>query len=282
MNIRFEDVSYEYRSVLSDVRAALSHVTFEIAPGELIAVAGPAGSGKTTLVQHLNGLLSPTSGRVLFDGNPLGPKEAAAARRRVGVVFQFPENQLFEETVFDDVAFGPRNLGLPEAEIENRVWTSLKRVGFSGREIGKSSPFSLSGGEQRRAAIAGILAMEPEALVLDEPTVGLDPRSAGLIETVIRQYHRFGRSVIFVSHDMDFTARLADRVLVLESGRILFDGPARTLFDDDSLVHRAGLRIPHTVAFMKNMRERGLPVRTDCFTVEEAKRELSRAFHAKS
>jgi energy-coupling factor transport system ATP-binding protein len=279
MRIRFDNVSYEYRSALDSGRGALDKASFEIAPGESVAIAGSAGSGKTTLVQHLNGLLTPSSGRIFFDGQSLNPKELTGIRKRVGVVFQFPENQLFEETVFDDAAYGPRNFGYPEPAVESAVWSALERVGFTDRRIGKASPFTLSGGEQRRVAIAGILAMEPEMLVLDEPTAGLDIRSARLIETVIREYHQLGRSVVFVSHDMDFTARIAERILVLDSGRILFDGPTRQLFENEPLVKSAGLRLPHTVSFMKTAAEKGLQVRTDCLTVEEAKNELIRVLH---
>ena len=191
-------------------------------------------------------------------------------------MFQFPEIQLFEETVFDDVAFGPRNLGVSKDEIENRVRHSLSLVGLDFERFRNLSPFQLSGGEKRRVAIAGILAMEPQVLVLDEPTVGLDTRSASMVEDVIRSYHRIGKTIVFISHDMDFVARLAERIIVLKNGLVHFEGSKRDLFQDETVLKQADLGLPHICQFMHQVKSKGYPVRTDVFTIDDAKSELMR------
>lgn len=248
-----------------------------------MAIVGAAGSGKTTLIQHFNGLHQPTQGRVLVDSKDLSVSKShlAWARRMVGLVFQFPEIQLFEETVYDDIAFGPRNLSLSEKDVDESVRSSLQLVGLDFERFHKHSPFHLSGGEKRRVAIAGVLAMNPQVLVLDEPTVGLDHRSASLVEDVIASYHRQGKTVVFVSHDMNLVARLAERIVVLNRGRVWFDGPKERLFRDSEILKNTGLVLPEVCRFMLKVRERGFPVRTDVFTVEDARRELERVMGKK-
>ncbi|MDM7925318.1 MAG: energy-coupling factor transporter ATPase [bacterium] len=278
LNVRLENVSYSYRSPFLETRNALDGVSAAFGPGECVALVGPSGSGKTTLIQHLNGLLRPTSGAVVFDGLDLADRRADLneARRRIGLVFQLPETQLFEETVFADVAFGPKNLGLSGSRLESAVAAAMERVGLSFDAYRNRSPFHLSGGEKRRAALAGVFAMEPEWIVLDEPTAGLDWESSSRVESILAGFHKSGRSVLFVSHDMDLVARLAERVILLEKGRLRYDGPVRPFFLSDH-PERTGLGRPSVWAAMESFRSRGIPVRTDVLTMEEAEAELRRA-----
>jgi energy-coupling factor transport system ATP-binding protein len=278
--VRLEHLSYSYRSPFYETRAALDDVSAGFGPGEVAALVGPSGSGKTTLIQHFNGLLRPTAGAVIADGVDLSDSKTDLndIRRRIGLVFQLPETQLFEETVFSDVAFGPKNLGFSGDPLEGRVRDALERVGLDFDAYRNRSPFHLSGGEKRRAAMAGVFAMDLEWIVLDEPTAGLDWESSRRVETILSEFHASGRSVLFVSHDMDLVARLAGRVILLEAGRIRFDGPVREFFLSDR-PENAGLGKPSTVSAMESFRNRGIPVRTDVFTVEEAEQELRRAFN---
>jgi energy-coupling factor transport system ATP-binding protein len=280
LRVRLENVTYWYRSPFFTEHRALDDVSMDIRPGVCLALVGASGSGKTTLIQLLNGLLRPTTGSVLVDETDLSNRKADlyAIRRRIGLVFQFPEAQLFEETVFEDVAFGPKNLGHSRAEVEANVRSAMERVGLDPERYRNQSPFHLSGGEKRRAAIAGVLAMDPEMLVLDEPTAGLDWEGSRRIETILSDYHRLGRTVLFVTHDMDLVGRLADRIVVLEKGRIGFEGGKSELFQaEGGILARAGLTTPSVSDAMRYYREKGLPVRTDVFTVEEAKEELRKA-----
>ena len=277
LNVRLENLSYSYRSPFLETRNALDGVSAVFGPGECVALVGPSGSGKTTLIQHLNGLLRPTSGAVLLDGLDLADRRADLneARRRIGLVFQLPETQLFEETVFADVAFGPKNLGLSGSRLESAVAAAMERVGLSFDAYRNRSPFHLSGGEKRRAALAGVFAMEPEWIVLDEPTAGLDWESSGRVESILAGFHGSGRSVLFISHDMDLVARLAQRVILLEKGRLRYDGPVGPFFLSDH-PERAGLGRPSVSAAMESFRSRGIPVRTGALTMEEAEAELRR------
>jgi energy-coupling factor transport system ATP-binding protein len=254
-------------------------VSMEIRTGECVALVGASGSGKTTLIQHLNGLLKPDSGSVRIDGTDLAsPKtDLNAIRKRIGLVFQFPESQLFEETVFQDVAFGPKNLGFSPEEVEAHVRSALLRVGLDPERCKSQSPFHLSGGEKRRAAIAGVLAMDPEMLALDEPTAGLDWEAGRRVESILSDCLRLGRTVLFVSHDMDLVGRLAERVIVMEGGRTTYDGGKSDLFRNQNVLIRAGLTLPSVSRAMASFQERGIPVRSDVFTMEEAGDELRRA-----
>lgn len=278
LKVEFKQVSFEYRSSLMPVHRALERVSFKIGAGEIVAIVGPSGSGKTTLLQHLNGLLRPTSGRIFIDDQDLHSSAGLLQqiRRRIGVVFQFPEIQLFEERVAQDVAFGPKNIGMTGAELDQHVQSALQMVGLDLNKYKDRSPFHLSGGEKRRVAIAGILAMNPEILVLDEPTVGLDQSSTDCIVRVIRTYQSSGKTVIFVSHNIDLVAELSDRILVLEEGRVTFDGSCPDLFSNDAVLERAALRLPQIVAWMRSLVRRGLAVRTDVYSIQEAKAEMRR------
>ena len=230
------------------------------------------------MVQLFNGLLRPTEGRVFVGSTDLSAPDTDWKRIRgeVGLAFQFPELQLFEETVLEDVAFGPLSFGLNRPDAEERARRALAFVGLSPDEYGDRSPFSLSGGECRRAALAGVFAMEPRVLVLDEPTAGLDEEGTRRVEGLIREYHARGRTVVCVSHHMDFIARLADEIVVLSRGEVLFDGGKDALFEDADLLREAGLELPGVTRVLHGLRKRGKAVRTNLYTVREAREELNR------
>lgn len=262
---------------------ALRGVDLVVRRGECLGLVGPTGSGKSTLVQHFNGLLRPTEGKVWVDGVEVRPASPALreVRRKVGLLFQYPEHQLFEATVSDDVAFGPRNLGLGPEEVEERVRESLQWVGLDPDRFGPRSPFSLSGGEMRRVAIAGVLAMRPEVLVLDEPTAGLDPEGRREILGRIRDLHRkAGLTVVLISHSMDDVARLCQRVVVLHRGQVFLDAPVREAFAQAERLRSIGLDVPRVTDVLLRLRQAGLPVRCDRLTVEEACEEIVRVLGA--
>lgn len=280
MSIELKQVTYTYMAKTPFERTALSDVTLTIEEGSLTAIAGHTGSGKSTLVQHLNGILQPTQGQVLVDGQDLAGKgkEALAARRRVGMVFQYPEHQLFEETVAADVAFAPKNLGLVGEEVEQRVHRAMAFVRLDYDVYKERSPFQLSGGQKRRAAIAGVLAMEPKYLVLDEPTAGLDPRGReDLLRRILKLRREKKMTILFVSHSMDDIARLADRVVFMHEGRVLVDAPPREAFAAEAAIQQAGLEMPGTALILKKLRQQGLAVAPDAFTVEEAVKRIAKA-----
>ncbi|MFC2336459.1 MAG: energy-coupling factor transporter ATPase [Negativicutes bacterium] len=280
MSIEVNQVTYTYMPGTAFERTALSKITLTIEEGVLTAIAGHTGSGKSTLVQHLNGILRPTQGSVLVDGQDLSAKDKTSitARRRVGMVFQYPEHQLFEETVEEDIAFGPKNLGLSSEEIARRVRRAMELVRLDYDTYRERSPFQLSGGQKRRAAIAGVLAMEPKYLVLDEPTAGLDPRGRDdLLQRIVRLHREKKMTVIFVSHNMDDIARLADRVIFMHEGRVLLDRPPREAFREKLALKTAGLEEPETVTLLEKLQQRGLAVDTDAFTAEETARRIIRA-----
>lgn len=258
---------------------ALRGVDLVVRRGECLGLVGPTGSGKSTLVQHFNGLLRPTEGRVWVDGVEIRPGTAVVreVRRKVGLLFQYPEHQLFEATVFDDVAFGPRNLGLDPEEVQERVRESLEWVGLDPDRFGPRSPFSLSGGEMRRVAIAGVLAMRPQVLVLDEPTAGLDPEGRREILNRVRDLHRKAAlTVVLISHSMDDVARLCQRVVVLHRGQVFLDAPVREAFAQSDRLRSIGLDVPRVTDVLLRLRAAGLPVRCDRLTVEEACEEIVR------
>jgi energy-coupling factor transport system ATP-binding protein len=252
---------------------ALRDVTLSIDAGELVGIIGPTGSGKSTLIQHFDALLRPTEGTVRVAGIDLADRRAdvKTVRQQVGLVFQYPEHQLFEETVYDDVAYGPRNLGLDADAVRERVIESLTLVGIEPDRFGRRSPFSLSGGEMRRVAIAGVLAMRPTVLVLDEPAAGLDPRGKEDLLGQIRTLHQERRqTVLLVTHSMDEVAQLARRLIVLAGGTVVMDGPAREIFRRADDLAALGLGVPAITELMLRLQRNGVPVRPDALTVDEA------------
>lgn len=273
--IACEGLTYTYLRGTPLETVALRGIDLEVRTGELLAIIGPTGSGKSTLVQHFNGLLRPTSGTVRINGEDLwAPKtDRRRARQRVGLVFQFPEAQLFEETVRRDVAFGPRNLALPDDVVADRVEEALTQVGLDPTQFGERSPFGLSGGEMRRVAIAGILAMQPRVLVLDEPTAGLDPQGREELLTRFEGLHRQGLTIVLISHDMDVVARLAGRIVVLHEGRIILEGSPREVFAREAELQAIGFTLPQAARLARLLRERGLPV-DDMLTIGEARRAI--------
>ena len=273
-----EDLTFVYNRGLPTERTALNGINLEIKKGDFVGLVGATGSGKSTLVQHLNALLFPTSGEVILEGVGLSAvskrKDKTAdlkqIRQRVGLVFQFPELQLFEDTVYDDVAFGPKNLGMSEEKIDGNVRDSMLKMGLDFDGFASRSPFSLSGGEQRKVAIAGILALNPEVLILDEPTCGLDSRSTEEMEKLLKDLNSMGVTVILVSHNMDLIAELAEKIILLDQGRVVSFCRKEEFFKDSERIKSVGLDLPKVVEFVWKLKERGLEVRTDIFTKEEA------------
>ncbi|NLM85717.1 MAG: energy-coupling factor transporter ATPase [Clostridiales bacterium] len=259
MPIVLEQVSHHYRSG-PQTTIALDNINMTIKDGELLALIGHTGSGKSTLAQHLNGLLEPSSGRVLLDGEDINQKGASrrALRFKVGLVFQYPEHQLFEETVYKDIAFGPKNMGLKDEEIDLRVKNAMAQVGLVFDEIQGRSPFELSGGQMRRVALAGVLAMQPRVLVLDEPTAGLDPSARDFLLGDIQRLNRAGTTVVLISHAMDDVARLATRVAVLEKGRLVMEGTPVDIFTQQEKLSSMGLDIPENFKLAAELRKAGL------------------------
>ena len=272
MSIVIEQLNYVYMSGGPYETKALNNVNLTIGDGEFIGLIGHTGSGKSTLVQHLNGLLMPSSGRILVDGMDLADKatDRRAVRQRVGLVFQYPENQLFEETVEKDIAFGPKNLGLDENEIARRVKDAMRRVALDYDELHERSVFELSGGQMRRVAIAGVLAMEPQVLVLDEPGAGLDPRGREEILSLIRDLHReAGTTIVMVSHSMDDVASLAERVIVMNHGEVVMDGVPRDVFSCGEELRGMGLDVPQAVILAQKLREKGYDIPEGIYRTEE-------------
>ena len=274
--IRVENLTHTYGAGTPFCRSAVEHMDVSVYRGELLGLIGHTGSGKSTLIQHLNGLLKPTEGRVLLDGKDIWeePKKIRDVRFRVGLVFQYPEYQLFEDTVYKDIAFGPKNMGLSGDELDRRIRDAAR---FAGLDEGllEKSPFALSGGQKRRVAIAGVIAMEPEVLVLDEPSAGLDPRGREELLEHIRAYHEErGNTVVLVSHSMEEIARYADRIVVLAHGKALMSGTPREVFARGQELVRAGLDVPQTTRIAMELQKRGLPIDPAVYTVEELARSL--------
>ena len=259
MPIVLEKLSHHYKSG-PNTAVALEDIDLTIKDGELLALIGHTGSGKSTLAQHLNGLLEPTSGRVLLNGEDINQKGAnrRALRFQIGLVFQYPEHQLFEETVYKDIAFGPKNMGLSEEEIDARVRGAMARVGLEFDEMKDRSPFELSGGQMRRVALAGVLAMQPKVLVLDEPTAGLDPRARDYLLKDVKQLNEEGTTVVLISHAMDEVARLATRVAVLEKGKLVMEGPTDEVFIQQERLSKMGLDVPEAFKLALRLQEEGL------------------------
>lgn len=274
--LRVEHLSHIYSSGTPFEKRAVDDVAFSARSGEFIALIGHTGSGKSTLIQHFNGLLKPTSGRVLINGEDIFSSKdmTRAARFAVGLVFQYPEYQLFEETIYKDIAFGPKNMGLDASEIDRRVRDAVKIVGIP-EDLLEKSPFELSGGQKRRVALAGVFAMEPEVLVLDEPMAGLDPAGREDVFRFIREYHdRHGTTVIFVTHSMEDAARMAQRIIVMRRGHIELDGPPHDIFTHAQELIDSGLDVPQITHVFLELKKRGLDVDTAVYTVGQAERLL--------
>ena len=276
--IKTEHLTHTYSQGTSYERAAVSDVTLEIEPGEMIGVIGHTGSGKSTLIQHFNGLLRPTSGKILVDGEDIweNPKEIRRIRFKVGLVFQYPEYQLFEDTVYKDIAFGPKNMGLSEEEIDRRVKEAALFVGLKPHHMEKS-PFELSGGQKRRVAIAGVIAMNPEVLILDEPTAGLDPKGRDQILGQILEYHREQKNtILLVSHSMEDVAKYTEKVLVMSHSRVAMFDQVEKVFSHSREIEAMGLAVPQVSRVFLSLSERGWPVPSNVYTVEQAKTALEK------
>ncbi len=274
--LEVQHITHTYAAGSPFEQHAIRDVSLTTVEGELLGIIGHTGSGKSTLIQHLNGLLRPTDGCILLDGRDIweSPKKIRDIRFAVGMVFQYPEYQLFEDTIYKDIAFGPRNMGLGEDEIDRRVRRAAADVGLSD-ELLEKSPFDLSGGEKRRAAIAGVLAMEPEVLILDEPTAGLDPRGREQILAMIQDYRtRSGKTVLLVSHSMEDIARLADRVLVMRGGGVAMLDTVERVFARADELEEMGLTVPAVTKILLLLRQQGIDVGTDVYTVEQAVERL--------
>ncbi len=276
MQIIFDKINYVYSVGTAFARHAVKDVSFSIDKGEFIGLIGHTGSGKSTLIQHMNGLVKATSGHIYFNGQDIYDSDykLKELRSKVGLVFQYPEHQLFETTVFKDVLFGPTNLGVDKLECDLRAYDALKMVGI-GEDLLDASPFELSGGQKRRVAIAGVLAMKPEVLILDEPTAGLDPKGRDDILEQIAKLHRESEmTIVLVTHSMEDIANYADRLFVMNHGELVFQHPTKEVFSHYKELERMQLAAPQVTYVMNALKNKGYAVRTDATTVEEAREEI--------
>lgn len=281
MSLILDHVTYEYGIGSALPVKALDDVSLQIEEGQFVGLIGHTGSGKSTLVQMFNGLLKPTAGNVYYQGKDIHEPEydRRALRGKVGLVFQYPEHQLFEVTVFKDVCYGPKNLGLSQKEVELRAFEALKMVGLQD-EYFYVSPFDLSGGQKRRVAIAGVLAMKPDILVLDEPTAGLDPKGREeILNLVASLREKMGIAIVLVSHSMDDVAEYADKIIVMNHGKKVFDAKPKEVFAHVEDLEAIGLAAPQVTYIMKALKDAGYPVRTDAITIEEAKESILEMLH---
>lgn len=278
MSLEVKHVTYIYQKGSPTENHALQDVCLKIDEGEFLGIVGHTGSGKSTLIQHLNGLLKPSEGEVLVNGVDINQKESRAKlkelRMQVGLVFQYPEYQLFEETVENDIAFGPRSLGLSEQEIKERVQYTMELLNLDYENFRNKSPFELSGGEKRKVAIAGVLAMQPKYLILDEPTAGLDPRGRQEFLELIAMLHRQGMTIVMVSHSMDDIAQYAQKMIVMEHGQIKLSGTPQEVFSHPVELEQIGVGVPTLTKLLLRLKECGFRVRTDLFNVNEVKKEI--------
>ncbi len=281
MAIILDHVSYVYEKGTSMEIAALKDINLVIPDGQFIGLIGHTGSGKSTLVQHLNGLMNPTSGHIYYNGEDIGDAgfNKKKLRSDVGLVFQYPEHQLFEIDVFSDVCFGPKNMGLTEKEVQLRAYEALKQVGLED-EYFYQSPFDLSGGQKRRVAIAGVLAMKPEVLILDEPTAGLDPKGRDeILDQIAKLREETGITVVLVSHSMEDVAKYVDRIIVMNQGGVMYDDEPRNVFGHYKELEEVGLAAPQVTYIMQAFREKGYLVNADVITIEEARDEILRVLN---
>ena len=272
MSIKIENLTHVYMPKSPFEKKALDNVNLVIEDGEFLALIGHTGSGKSTLIQHLNGLLEPTSGRILVDDIDITNKEAKLTeiRKKIGLVFQYPEYQLFEETIEKDIAFGPNNLELPSEEVSRRVKKSMEMVGLDYETYKNVSPFDLSGGQKRRVAIAGVIAMEPKVLILDEPTAGLDPQGRDdILEQIKLLHEKYKMTIVLVSHSMEDVGKLAQRIVVMNKGKVELLGKPSEVFKEVETLEKIGLAVPQVTYLMRVLRERGFDVSDEIFTVEK-------------
>ncbi|MBX9137047.1 MULTISPECIES: energy-coupling factor transporter ATPase [unclassified Clostridium] len=277
MSIKIENLTHVYMPKTPFEKKALDDVSLVIEDGEFLALIGHTGSGKSTLIQHLNGLLEPSSGKILVDDIDITNKETKLTdiRKKIGLVFQYPEYQLFEETIEKDIAFGPNNLGLTQDEVSKRVKKSMEMVGLDYETYKDISPFDLSGGQKRRVAIAGVIAMEPKVLILDEPTAGLDPKGRDDILEQIRILHQeYKMTIVLVSHSMEDVGKLAERIVVMNKGKIALMGKPSEVFREVEVLENIGLAVPQVTYLMRALREKGFNVSDEIFTVEQGYKEI--------
>ncbi|MBS4956314.1 MAG: energy-coupling factor transporter ATPase [Clostridium sp.] len=279
MSIKIENLTHVYMPKTPFEKKALDNVNLVIEDGEFLVLIGHTGSGKSTLIQHLNGLLEPSSGRIIVDDIDLTNKETKLTdiRKKIGLVFQYPEYQLFEETIEKDIAFGPNNLGLSQEEVSNRVKKSMEMVGLDYETYKDVSPFDLSGGQKRRVAIAGVIAMEPKVLILDEPTAGLDPKGRDdILEQIKILHEKYKMTIVLVSHSMEDVGKLAERIVVMNKGKVTLTGKPAEIFKEVETLEEIGLAVPQVTYLMRALKEKGFNVSDEVFTVEEGSKELLR------
>ena len=279
MSIKIENLTHVYMPKTPFEKKALDNVNLVIEDGEFLALIGHTGSGKSTLIQHLNGLLEPSSGRIIVDDIDLTNKETKLTdiRKKIGLVFQYPEYQLFEETIEKDIAFGPNNLGLSQEEVSERVKKSMEMVGLDYETYKDVSPFDLSGGQKRRVAIAGVIAMEPKVLILDEPTAGLDPKGRDdILEQIKILHEKYKMTIVLVSHSMEDVGKLAERIIVMNKGKVALTGKPAEIFKEVETLEEIGLGVPQVTYLMRALKEKGFNVSDEVFTVEEGSKELLR------
>lgn len=275
--IQVEHVNYIYQAGMPGEKQALYDINLELADGDFVALIGHTGSGKSTLIQHLNALVKPTSGKITVNGIDVTAEQAdlKAVRRMVGLVFQYPEHQLFEETVYKDIAFGPTNMGLEETEIKKRVFEAIELVGLDAALLEKS-PFELSGGQKRRVAIAGVLSMRPQVLILDEPTAGLDPRGRDeILSQIVRLHETSGMTVLFVSHSMEDVAKIAKHIIVMNQGTVYMQGTVSEVFSRGQELQDIGLNVPQITLLAHRLIERGVDLPRDIYTVKYAAKRIA-------
>ncbi|NFG23742.1 energy-coupling factor transporter ATPase [Clostridium botulinum] len=285
MSIKVENLTHIYMPKTPFEKVALDNVNIEIEDGEFVALIGHTGSGKSTFIQHLNGLLEATSGTILVDGLDITKKQInlTGVRKKVGLVFQYPEYQIFEETIAKDIAFGPKNLGLTDDEIKIRVIESMKMVGLDYDKYKDQSPFDLSGGQKRRVAIAGVIAMKPTTLILDEPTAGLDPKGRDdILEQISKLHKEYNMTIILVSHSMEDVAKIAERIIVMNHGKVELQGKPSEVFKEVDKLEKIGLGVPQVTYLVRELRKKGFEISDDIFTIDGAKEELLRILKQKN
>ena len=279
MSIKIENLTHVYMPKTPFEKKALDNVNLVIEDGEFLALIGHTGSGKSTLIQHLNGLLEPSSGKILVDDINLTDKETKLTdiRKKIGLVFQYPEYQLFEETIEKDIAFGPNNLGLSQGEVSDRVKKAMEMVGLDYEIYKDVSPFDLSGGQKRRVAIAGVIAMEPKVLILDEPTAGLDPKGRDdILEQIKILHEKYKMTIVLVSHSMEDVGKLAERIVVMNKGKVALMGKPADVFREVEILEEIGLAVPQVTYLMRELKKKGFNVSDEIFTVEQGSKEILR------